>query len=207
MGRKHDGVNAPRNQVLNVGDLLVGVFSSVQDDEILDQLRMLARVVFDLVNHLDAERIGDRVVRYPDHEWRLLLRRMTGRRAKGHRHECRPGSESDDPPARNFCVLTVDCHGVPSLSLRRRFRCLGLASMGGRGFRAGRQRRFLYRHHARETRLARHSPPLKNSAHDHDDRKKDRSERYGHTKLNEERRQHSENRHPDQGPENTAFAA
>jgi hypothetical protein len=37
MGRKHDGVDASRSQVLNVGDLLVGVFSSIEDDKLLDQ--------------------------------------------------------------------------------------------------------------------------------------------------------------------------
>ena len=51
------------------------------------------------------------------------------------------------------------------------------------------------------------SPPLQNSANDHDDRKKHRPERDGHTKLNEERRQHGKNRHPDEGAKNTALAA
>ena len=87
MRREHNGVNAARDQVLNVGDLLIGVLSGVKDDEFLDQLRVLARIVFDLVDHLNAERIGDRVVRDADNEWRFLFRRLTGRNAQGGRSE------------------------------------------------------------------------------------------------------------------------
>src|SRR5271163_47912 len=50
-------------------------------------------------------------------------------------------------------------------------------------------------------------PSLKDSAGDHDDREEHGPERYRHTKLNEERRQHRKNRHPDEGAKHAALAA
>ena len=149
--------------------------------------------------------MATRVVRDADNEWRLLLRGWPAVALKGVRGEHRGCHATSDFPTRRFCVLALDCHGVflpfPSVVassfIDLSFSVVATVSSDSlwRGWRRGPLVS------SPSASLEGWRPTITMIA-----RSTDRSA-IGHTKLNEERRQHGKNRHPDQGAKNTALAA